>query len=118
MQDYEKLEVWKLADELVLEVYQLTAAFPNEERFGLAAHLRKTALSVPSNIAEGCGRYSNRELNQFLNIASGSNSELEYQLRLASKLNYISTETYEALRVKTVNLRKMFYGLMNTVRPR
>jgi four helix bundle protein len=118
MQDYEKLGVWKMADDLVVEVYQATANFPTEERYGLAAHLRKTALSVPSNIAEGCGRFSNRELNQFLNIASGSNSELEYQIHLACKLAYISSEQHDSMRSKTQQLRKMLYSLMNSVRPK
>jgi four helix bundle protein len=116
MQDYEKLDAWKMADELVLDVYRITAAFPSEERFGLAAHLRKTALSAPSNIAEGCGRYGSRELHNFLNIACGSNSELEYQLRLSHQLKYISDEEHESLRTKTLRLRKMLHSLMNSVR--
>ena len=84
-----KLEAWKRARELVLNVYKLTQMFPKEETFGLAAQIRRAAVSVPSNIAEGAAREGEREFAQFLNIARGSLSELETQLLIATDLGYI-----------------------------
>jgi four helix bundle protein len=87
-----KLEAWKRARELVLSVYSLTQTFPKEEMFGLAAQLRRAAVSVPSNIAEGGAREGKREFAQFLNIARGSLSELETQLLIATDLGYIKAD--------------------------
>ena len=75
MRDYRKLKVWEKAHQFVLEVYRATSAFPREERFGLTREVRRSATSVPSNIAEGCGRESEREFARFLSIAAGSASE-------------------------------------------
>jgi len=83
-----KLEAWKRARELVLNVYKLTRTFPREEMFGLAAQIRRAAVSVPSNIAEGAAREGEREFAQYLNIARGSLSELETQLLIATDLGY------------------------------
>ena len=87
-----KLEAWKRARELVLGVYRLTQSFPKEETFGLAAQLRRAAVSIPSNIAEGAARAGKREFAQFLNIARGSLSELETQLLIATDLGYIKAD--------------------------
>jgi len=87
-----KLEAWKRARELVLSVYKLTQTFPKEELFGLAAQMRRAAVSVPSNIAEGAAREGEREFAQFLNIARGSLSELETQLLIATDLGYIKVD--------------------------
>ena len=84
-----KLEAWKRARELVLSVYRLTQAFLKEEIFGLTAQMRRAAVSIPSNIAEGAARAGQREFAQFLNIARGSLSELETQLLIATDLGYI-----------------------------
>src|SRR5690606_21981117 len=81
--DVVPLKVWQKAHRFVIDVYQQSRRFPADERFGLTAHLRKSATSVPSNIAEGCGREGERELARFLSIAAGSASESEYQLLLA-----------------------------------
>ena len=87
-----KLEAWKRARELVLSAYRLTQAFSKEEMFGLAAQLRRAAVSIPSNIAEGAARAGKREFAQFLNIARGSLSELETQLLIATDLGYIKVD--------------------------
>ncbi len=87
-----KLEAWKRAREPVLSVYRITQAFPKEEMFGLAAQLRRAAVSIPSNIAEGAARAGEREFAQFLNIARGSISELETQLLIATDLGYIKSD--------------------------
>ena len=84
-----KLEARKRARELVLSVYKLTQTFPKEEMFGLAAQMRRAAVSIPSNIAEGAARAGEREFAQFLNISRGSLSELETQLFIATDLGYI-----------------------------
>ena len=85
-----KLEAWKLSMELVQNVYKLTRTFPKEEIFGLTSQMRRAAVSIPSNIAEGAARTGEREFAQFLNIARGSLSELETQLLIATGLGYIN----------------------------
>jgi four helix bundle protein len=88
--DFKKLEVFQLADSLVLDVYSLTKAFPTDERYGLQAQLRRASVSVPSNIVEGASRASNAEYAQFLRVACGSASEAKYLLTLSRRLGYLS----------------------------
>ena len=92
MRDFRELKVWEKAHRLTLQVYRITKNFPSDEQFGLTVQLRRAAASVPTNIAEGCGRDSERELARFMSIAGGSASEVEYQLLLACDLNYIQDE--------------------------
>lgn len=99
-----ELRTWKESHELVMEIYSITFVFPNHERFGLIGQLRRAALSVPSNIAEGTGRGSKKDLVRFLVMARGSVQEVIYQLYLASKLNYLEEEKY-------VQLQKRYQGL-------
>lgn len=94
MQNYQKLEFWKRSHELTLNVYKLTNDFPKHELFGLVSQMRRSTSSIPTNIAEGCGRDSKKELKRFLYISFGSSSELEYQLLLAKDLGYINEEAY------------------------
>ena len=82
MQDFRNLKVWEKAHAFTLDVYRVTASFPREERFALVDQLRRSASSIPTNIAEGCGRETDRDFAQFINIAAGSASECEYQLLL------------------------------------
>lgn len=86
---YKDLEVWKEARKLVSDVYKLTDYFPKSEMFGLTSQARRCAISIPSNIAEGCSRYSDKDTNKFIDIAIGSVAELDTQLILASDLEYI-----------------------------
>jgi four helix bundle protein len=86
---HHNLEAWKISRELVRNVYVLTKMFPKEEIFGLTAQVRRSAVSIPSNIAEGAARAGSREFAQFLNVARGSLSELETQLLIAADLGYI-----------------------------
>jgi four helix bundle protein len=90
MKGHHRLEVWKRAIEMVTNIYKITEDFPKTEIYGLSMQMRKSAISIPSNIAEGAGRSSKKEFEQFLSIAQGSVSELETQLIIANKLNYIS----------------------------
>lgn len=86
---YQRLVVWQKSMDLVSDIYQTTEAIPDIERFGLTAQMRRAAVSIPSNIAEGAGRNSDKDFVRFLNIAGGSLQELETQLLLAAKLNYL-----------------------------
>jgi four helix bundle protein len=94
MRDFKELNVWKKAHQMVMEVYRITANFPSDERFGLVAQLRRSAASVPANIAEGCGRNSDPDLSRFLSIAAGSASETEYHMFLAHDLKLIDKNDY------------------------
>ena len=107
MRDFRKLKVWEKAHQLTLQVYRITKNFPSDERFGLTVQLRRAAPSVPTNIAEGCGRNSERELARFMSIAAGSASEVEYQLLLASALSYIQNEIYRELNQQVNEVKRM-----------
>lgn len=110
MRDFTKLEVWKRSHALTLKIYQLTKSYPKEELFGLSSQMRRSSSSIPTNIAEGCGRNSNAQLKQFLTIASGSSSELQYQLMLSKDLGYIPELTFIQLDEEVVQLRKMLFA--------
>jgi len=94
---YKKLNVWEKADELAYQVYIVTRAFPKEETYGLTSQLRRAALSIPTNIAEGHGRQSKNELRQFMNIALGSLAEVKYLLDFSSRLKYLNIEQHRKL---------------------
>ena len=106
MRDFKKLEVWERAHQLTLVVYKATASFPNNELYGLTSQVRRAAVSIPANIAEGCGRDSEGELTHFLQIAMGSASELEYHLLLAHDLGFIDSEIYQQLSTDLGILRR------------
>ena len=107
MRNFNTLKVWQKAHELVLDVYRHTQCFPSEERFGLTAQLRRSAASIPANIAEGCGRHTDREFAHFLNIAAGSASETEYHLLLALDLGFLEQAPHAALTGLVREIRKM-----------
>ena len=111
MRDFRELKVWHQAHRLTLDVYKLTLLFPRDERFGLVTQLRKSAASVPTHIAEGCGRYGERELARFVAIASGSASETEYHLLLAHDLGYLPDEQYQLANERTNEVKKMLRAL-------
>ncbi|HAF70545.1 TPA: four helix bundle protein [Candidatus Acetothermia bacterium] len=112
MKSHRDLDVWKEAMELVKTVYQLTSSFPQSELYGLTAQLRRAAVSVPSNIAEGAARDSKREFVQFLHIALGSLAELETQTLLAKELFNCDTKELES---SLARLRKMLIGLIRSL---
>lgn len=112
MKNHKDLDVWKKSISLVIEIYEQTKKFPDEEKFCLTAHLRKTAVSIPSNIAEGAGRNSSKELVRFLYISLGSVSELETQLIIADKLGYLKGFDYQT---KLRELFKMLRALINSL---
>ncbi len=110
---HKDLEVYKLSLDLVEVVYKLTERFPSSENFGLTSQLRRAAVSVPSNIAEGSSRGSTKDFIRFLNIASGSLSEIETQLVIAERLGYVkfATEIQELI----IKIRKMLYRLKQSL---
>ena len=107
MRDFRELKVWEKAHRLTLQVYRITKNFPSDEQFGLTVQLRRAAASVPTNIAEGCGRDSERELARFMSIAGGSASEVEYQLLLACDLDYMQDEIYRELNQQVNEVKRM-----------
>jgi four helix bundle protein len=109
-----KLEVWKLAHQLTLNVYTISKNFPSSEMYGLTSQLRRSASSVPTNIIEGQGRHFEKEYIQFLYIAKGSLEETNYHLLLAKDLNYISKETYDELNEICIRLKMMLFKLIKS----
>ena len=107
MRDFRKLIIWQRSHQLTLAVYRISKSFPKEEIFGLTSQMRRAVSSIPTNIAEGCGRASNKDFAHFLQIAIGSASEVEYELQLAHDLNYINNNDYQALADETIVVRKM-----------
>ncbi len=110
MHNFRELKIWQKAREFVKEIYQTTANFPSEEKFGLTSQMQRAAISIPSNIAEGAGRGSNKDFSRFLNIANASAFELETQIYLAYDLNYIESNKLEFLTEKIIEIKKMIYG--------
>jgi four helix bundle protein len=107
MRPHEKLDVWKKAIDLVVAIYKATAAFPKEERFGLVSQLRRAAVSIPANIAEGAARTSTKEFAHFLSNSQGSTSELETELLIAYRLAYIEESEYRALLLTLDDIGRM-----------
>ena len=107
MRDFHNLLIWKRSHQLTLDIYKVSQSFPKEELFGLTSQIRRAASSVPTNIAEGSGRNSNKDFAHFLQIAIGSASEVEYELLLAHDLQYINKDEYERLINEMVAIRKM-----------
>ena len=115
MKDFRKLIVWEKAHQLALVGYKITAAFPREEMYGLTSQLRRACVSVPTNIAEGCGRGSNAEFGRFLQIAMGSASEMEYLCLLAKDLAYLTDVDYTSLQQQVEEVKRMLAALLKSV---
>ncbi len=109
--NYKELEAWKLSMQLVTDIYVLTRKFPKEELFNLTSQLRRAAVSIPSNIAEGFGRGTNPQIVNFLGISQGSSYELETQLMVSRNLEYITIEDAEEYLAKTIRIQKMLNRL-------
>lgn len=114
MRDHTKLKAFHLADELALHVFRETSSFPIEERYGLARQIRRSAVSVASNIVEGCARRTEADFLHFLDMAYGSSRELEYQLSLASRLAYLPSES--ELPARAVEVSKILNTLIRSLR--
>jgi len=112
LKDFRQLQVWQKAHTFTLALYPVTKIFPTDERFGLTSQLRRAAVSIASNIAEGCGRQGDAELSRFCQIAMGSASEVEYQLELARDLNFIPQNNYQKLNEQLLDVKRMLNGLI------
>ena len=113
---HHKLETWKRSLTLVTEIYRITAQFPSEEKFGLVSQMRRAAVSIPSNIAEGAARNSRKEFINFLHIAQGSIAELETQVIISNKLSFIDSSQKQLLLNEIDEISKMIIGLQRSLR--
>ncbi len=118
MTSHKDLKVWQKAIELVKVIYDVTITFPNTEQFGLISQIRRCAVSIPSNIAEGCGRNSNKELIHFLYITSGSASELETQIIISQELGFLEKRKSEELQEMVLEIIKMTSSLIKSIKTR
>jgi four helix bundle protein len=116
MHNYKQLKVWDKAIDLVVDIYKATAGFPNEEKYGLTSQMRRSAVSIPSNIAEGAGRNSDKEFCHFLAVAHGSSYELETQVIVSERLNLINKEICDDLCNKIMEVQKMSYNLQSKLK--
>ena len=115
MHNLKELKIWHMVMDLSVEVYKATSKFPKEEIYGLTSQIKRSAISIPSNISEGAGRNSNKEFIHFLGIANGSSYELQTQLIISNKLNLISDETLASLLKPIEEIQKMTYTFQNTL---
>ena len=116
MKDFRELKVWEKAHQLALQVYRATAKFPKEELYGLTSQIRRASMSIPTNIAEGCGRGSDADFAHFLQIAMGSACETEYQLLLSLDLGFMLQDEYSILQDCVQEVKRMISSLLKTVR--
>jgi len=116
LKTHKDLDAWRKSLDLVEMVYKVTKAFPQEEMYGLKSQLRRAAVSIPSNIAEGAARGSKKEFIQFLHVALGSLSEVETQLVIAKRLDYL--DNFDSIEEQIQTVRKLILGLIRYLRPR
>lgn len=116
MIDYRKYNVWQKSHQLVLKVYSLTKVFPKSEQFNLISQINRAVLSIPTNIAEGCGRETQKELIRFLYISSGSTHELEYLIFVSKELNYINEEEFVFVQAEIESIKRMLASLINKIK--
>jgi len=109
---HKKLDAWKLSMDLVVDVYQTTNKFPGHEKYDLTGQMRRATISIPSNIAEGAARQTKKEFTQYLHMAQGSLSELDTQLELARRLQYLGDENWKPLDQRMERIDKMISGLI------
>lgn len=117
VKNFKSLEIWKRSRVLVKDVYLILEKFPDSEKFGLTSQIKRSAISVSSNIAEGCGRRTYKDLSRFLDIAIGSLCEIETQIYLAQDLAFISIEQTKEVLSETIEIRKMILGFQKSLTP-
>jgi four helix bundle protein len=118
LKNYKELKVWQRSYQLCLDIYKTTKGFPKEERYGLTSQIRRAALSVPCNIAEGYGRKTTPEYIRFLYIAYGSNCEMETQVFLSGDLGYLKAEEFEKLQADIGEVERMLKALIKSLENR
>jgi four helix bundle protein len=116
MKNFRNLKVWERAHQVVLQVYAATRSFPREEIYGLTSQIRRAAYSIPSNIAEGCGRGSDADFGRFVSIALGSASELEYHLLLSRDLGMLPADAHAELVERVAEVGRMLNGLLQSIK--
>lgn len=116
MQNYKELQVWQKAHLFTLKIYAVAATFPKEETYNLASQIKRSASAIGTNIAEGCGRFTQKDLANFLQIALGSSHELEYQLLLSKDLNFIEKSLFIVLEKEVGEIKAMLISLIKKVR--
>lgn len=116
MQDFRQLLVWKKAHELALRVYRVTAAFPRDELYGLTTQIRRASVSIPANIAEGCGVGGDKGFARYLHVAMGSACEVEYHVLLARDLNLLKEAEYDQLVAQVGEVKKMLASLIRKLK--
>ena len=116
MRPHQKLDAWSKSVDLVVEIYRATERFPKEERYGLTSQIRRAAVSVPANVAEGAGRYSRKEFAHFLSNAQESASELETELIIAHRLGYLSEALFNRLMADLERIGRLITGLAKRLR--
>lgn len=115
MHNFKELKVWKLSIALSKLIFESTRTFPNEHKFGLSSQMFRCSVSIPSNIAEGCGRKSDKELKQFISISLGSAFELQTQIVIANEVELITTQQFEILNDRITEIQKMLNGFANSL---
>tara|TARA_R110001592_G_scaffold69779_2_gene214135 strand:+ start:910 stop:1263 length:354 start_codon:yes stop_codon:yes gene_type:complete len=115
MNNYKELRVWQNAVDFAVDVYKSTEELPTDERFGLTSQIRRSVVSISSNIAEGAGRNTSGEFNQFLGIAYGSSCELETQLIIANRLKFLNNNSFGKLELEVDKIQKMIYSLKKSI---
>ena len=116
MKDFRKLSVWEKSHSLAVEIYQISSNFPQNEIYGITSQIRRACVSIPANIAEGCGRDGEAEFRRFLQIALGSASELEYHLLLAHDLKMLSEEKHKQLDNRVTEIKRMLTSLIQKLK--
>lgn len=116
MHNYRELRIWNRSMDFVVKIYEISAGFPKEERYGLTSQLRSCAVSVPSNISEGAGRGTNRQFRRFLEFSMGSINEAQTQIELAYRVSYIGKEHYDYLIDEALQIYKMILTFYNSLR--
>jgi len=118
MQSYEDIVAWQRAHQLLLDVYAMTKTFPADERYALTSQIRRSALSIPNNIAEGCKRKTQKEFAYFLNISEASASETSYLLKVSKDLGYANEDRVNELRAEVKEIEQMLFALRTKVEAR
>ena len=116
MRDFRQLEIWKKSHVLTLKIYNCTKSFPKDELYGITSQLRRASLSIPTNIAEGCGRLSEAEFYRFLVIALGSANELDYLVQVAGDLNFLDISVQQELLNNVKEIKQMLYSFINKLK--
>lgn len=115
MNRFKELLVWQKAIDLAVEVYRITENLPKEERYGLISQINRSVISIPSNIAEGAGRNTNKDFNNFLGMAQGSSFELETQLIISNRLNYVSKDDFQNIETQLEHIQNMIAKLKKSL---